>query len=230
MFIPLSDANPLRHVPLQFVTLGLIAANVIVFVVFQSGLMIQGMEAAAYGFGMIPAVVNDYAELDPRALAAPETLTLITYQFLHGGWMHLISNMLFLWVFGDNVEDALGHLKFLVFYLACGVAGGIAHLMIAPMSQAPLIGASGAVAGVIGAYLMLHPKVRVWVLVLGRIPLRITALYALGGWIVMQFVSIALSLGEQVAWWAHVGGVVAGIVLVVFLRRRGVPLFDRGMS
>lgn len=230
MFIPLSDSNPIRHVPFQFVTVGLITINAIIFLVFQSGAVFDAMEATAYGFGMIPAVVNDYAELEPGAFAAPDTLTLVTYQFLHGGWMHLISNMLFLWVFGDNVEDAMGHLKFLVFYIACGIAGGLAHLMVAPESQSPLIGASGAVAGIIGAYLVLHPKVRVWVLLLGRLPLRITAMWALGGWVVMQFVSIAFALDVQVAWWAHIGGAIAGALLVVFLRRPGVPLFDRGLG
>ncbi|MCB1472451.1 MAG: rhomboid family intramembrane serine protease [Rhodobiaceae bacterium] len=230
MFIPLSDTNPLRHLPFQYVTVGLIALNAAVYVLFLSDLVFPSMEATVYGFGMIPAVVNDYAELEPGAFAAPDLMTLVTYQFLHGGWMHLISNMLFLWVFGDNVEDALGHIRFLGFYLACGVIGGLAHLLAAPDSQSPLIGASGAVAGVIGAYLVLHPRVRVWVLLLGRLPLRIPALYALGGWIGMQFASIAFALDDQVAWWAHIGGAAAGAILVVLLRRPGVPLFDRGLG
>ncbi|MCB1480777.1 MAG: rhomboid family intramembrane serine protease [Rhodobiaceae bacterium] len=230
MFIPLHDANKLRHVPFQYVTVGLIVLNALIFLVFMSGAVIPAMEATAYGFGMTPALYNDYAELPQGIWGAPDIVTLFTYQFLHGSWMHLISNMLFLWVFGDNVEDALGHLRFLAFYLLCGAAGGYAHLLIVPQSQSPLIGASGAVAGVIGAYLILHPRVRVWILLLGRLPLRIPALYVLGGWIVMQFASIAFALDEQVAWWAHIGGAAAGAILVVVMRRPGVPLFDRGLG
>jgi membrane associated rhomboid family serine protease len=100
----------------------------------------------------------------------PGAVTLVTYQFLHAGWLHLLSNMAFLWVFGDNVEDAMGHLRFLAFYLLCGVGAALAHGMIDPQSTIPLVGASGSVAGVIAAYLMLHPKVKVWVLVLWRLP------------------------------------------------------------
>ncbi|MEZ5878458.1 MAG: rhomboid family intramembrane serine protease [Tepidamorphaceae bacterium] len=230
MFIPLHDANTLRHVPFQYVTVSLIVLNTLIHFVFMSGAILQGMEATAYGFGMTPALFNDYVELPPDIFGAPDIMTLFTYQFLHGSSMHLISNMLFLWVFGDNVEDALGHMRFLAFYLLCGAAAGIAHLLIAPQSQSPLIGASGAVAGVIGAYLVLHPRVRVWILLLGRLPLRIPALYVLGGWIIMQFVSIAFALDEQVAWWAHVGGALAGAILIVVMRRPGVPLFDRGLG
>ena len=138
------------------------------------------------------------------------------------------DDCLFLWVFGDNVEDAMGHLKFLFFYLACGVAGGLLHAWVEPGSESPLIGASGAVAGVIAAYLVLHPRVRVWVLALKAIPLRISAAFALGLWILIQVVMVLLPQVGPVAWWAHIGGLIAGAVLVVFLRRPGVPLFDRG--
>jgi membrane associated rhomboid family serine protease len=160
----------------------------------------------------------------------PEGLTLVTYQFLHSDILHLLSNMLFLWVFGDNVEDAMGHLKFIVFYLACGVAGGLAHAWMLPGSSLPLIGASGAVAGVIAAYLILHPRVRVWVLAFRLIPLRISAAWVLGVWAATQIVMVALAPFDQVAWWAHVGGMAAGAVLIVFLRRPGVALFDRGLA
>ena len=114
--------------------------------------------------------------------------SLVTYAFLHGSWMHLGGNMLFLWVFGDNVEDALGHGRFLVFYLLCAAAAGYGHALTEPVSIAPLIGASGAVAGVIGAYLVLHPKVRVWVLAFGRLPLRLPAAWVLSAWIAFQLV------------------------------------------
>jgi hypothetical protein len=129
------------------------------------------VNAAVLGLGFIPSVVNDIAELPPSLVLVPEDATYVTYSFLHGGLLHLGSNMLFLWVFGDNVEDAMGHIRFLIFYFACAAAGAFAHALLLPASENPLIGASGAVAGVVAAYLMLHPKVRVWVLVLGRIPL-----------------------------------------------------------
>ena len=123
----------------------------------------------------------------------------------------------------------MGHIKFLAFYLLCGIAGGLAHAFMLPSSGLPLIGASGAVAGVIAAYLILHPRVRVWVLAFRFIPLRITAAWVLGVWVVTQLVMIAIAPSDQVAWWAHVGGMVAGAVLVLVLRRPGVPLFDRGI-
>jgi membrane associated rhomboid family serine protease len=132
-------------------------------------------------------------------------------------------------VFGDNVEDAMGHLKFLAFYLLCGVAGGLAHAAFLPASQFPLIGASGSVAGVIAAYLMLHPRVRIWVLAFRFVPLRVPAVWVLGFWVVMQFVMVVLAPADGVAWWAHVGGMAAGAVLILFMRRPGVPLFDRGL-
>nr|MBA3447060.1 rhomboid family intramembrane serine protease [Pseudaminobacter sp.] len=136
-------------------------------------------------------------------------------------------NMLFLWVFGDNVEDALGHFRYLVFYLLCAAAGAVVHGMIAPDSQVPLIGASGAVAGIVAAYLILHPKVKVWVLAFGRIPLRIPAYITLALWIAFQFLMLAVGGEDQISWACHVGGIVAGAVLVLVLRRRAVPLMDR---
>ncbi|MGE0699707.1 MAG: rhomboid family intramembrane serine protease, partial [Hyphomicrobiaceae bacterium] len=176
-------------------------------------------------------------------LPVPEGLTLVSYMFLHGDPLHLIGNMLFLWVFGDHVEDALGHVKFVLFYLVCGIAGGLLHaasaemgfaalLLKAPLAgtpagQIPLIGASAAVAGVIAAYLMLHPYVRVWVLAFRFIPLRVSALLALGAWIATQFVMLIVPDVGPVAWWAHIGGILAGAILVVFMRRPGVPLFDK---
>ena len=157
----------------------------------------------------------------------PEGYTLLTYMFLHGDILHLASNMLFLWVFGDNVEDAMGHIKYLVFYLLCGVAGGLAHACMLPASKLPLIGASGAVAGVIAAYLILHPRVLVWVLAFRFIPLRISAAWVLGVWVATQLCMVLLNQADQVAWWAHIGGMVAGAILILFMRRPGVPLFDR---
>ncbi|WP_436644110.1 rhomboid family intramembrane serine protease [Microbaculum sp. FT89] len=230
MFVPISDNNPLRHLPFQYVTVALIVVNVFVYVVFVSGIFADALETTAYTFGLIPAVFNDYRELPAQYAIVPESFTLLTYQFVHGGFLHLASNMLFLWVFGDNVEDAMGHWRFLAFYLLCGVAAALVHDFAQPQSVAPLVGASGAVSGVIAAYLMLHPNVKVWVLVLWRVPLRLKAAWVLGFWVVLQVFSILTAAeNDSVAWWAHVGGLAAGAVLVVFMRRRGVPLFDRGL-
>jgi rhomboid family protein len=235
VFIPISDDNPLRSIRFQWVTLGLILANVLVYVIEVSLGEADGAPAAIAGFALTPAdllsLTGSGGAPTPAAngLQVPAWLTLITYQFLHGGVLHLLSNMLFLWVFGDNVEDALGHVKFLAFYLLCGVAGGVAHALALPSSPYPLIGASGAVAGVIAAYLMLHPRVRVWVLAFRFLPLRIPAVWVLGVWVVTQFVMVVIAPADGVAWWAHVGGMAAGALLVLVMRRPGVPLFDKGM-
>ena len=227
MFIPLHDANNLKHIKLQYVTLALIGINVGIYLAVNLELVSGAYEAAVFSFGYIPAVVNDIVELPPGRVVIPEEFSLISYAFLHGDFMHLGTNMLFLWVFGDNVEDALGHFKFLVFYLLCAVAGALAHGLLVPASTAPLIGASGAISGVIGAYLMLHPKVRIWVLAFGRIPLRLPAAIPLAFWIVYQLAAVFMAADDGVSWAAHVGGFAAGAILVVILKRRGVPLFDR---
>jgi membrane associated rhomboid family serine protease len=235
VFIPVSDDNPLRSIHAQWVTYGLIAVNVVVFLLQSIG-SADGGAAMLAGFALIPSelfqvAVPAGAEVLPSgSVAVPEWMTLITYQFLHGGILHVFFNMLFLWVFGDNVEDAMGHLMFLAFYLLCGVAGGLAHAVLMPSSPLPLVGASGAIAGVIAAYLMLHPHVRVWVLAFRIVPLRIPAWLVLGIWAVSQVVMVVLAPADGVAWSAHVGGMVAGAVLVLFMRRPGVPLFDRGLT
>lgn len=228
MFIPLHDANSLKHIRLPYMTLALIAANVLVWLT-TSLASDNVVEAAVIGFGYIPSTVFDIAERPDEWVLVPDDLTYLTYTFLHGDIWHLGGNMLFLWVFGDNVEDALGHFRFLIFYLACGVAGAFAHGLAEPGSQAPLIGASGAIAGVVTAYLMLHPRVKIWVLALGRLPLRLPAWIVLALWILFQLAMMFLAQGDDISWAAHVGGILAGAVLVVFLRRRGVPLFDRGI-
>lgn len=232
VFIPLSDDNPLRSIGFQWVTIALIVANVLVFFwqVSASGTVM------AASFAVVPAqlfqvnVFGGAVSLPNELVRVPEGLTLITYQFLHGDIIHLASNMIFLWVFGDNVEDAMGHLKFLVFYLLCGIAAGLTHAWMMPTSQLPLIGASGAVAGVIAAYLLLHPRVLVWVLAFRIIPLRISAAWVLGFWVITQFAMVLIQQADQVAWWAHIGGMAAGAILIVFMRRPGVPLLDRWIS
>lgn len=234
MFVPIQDDNPLRHIRFQYVTVALLAINIAVFAIEALSLN----EAMIASFALVPSelfhvVMPGGHGLRPHeAPVVPEQLTLVSYMFFHLDIFHLLGNMLFLWVFGDNVEDALGHWRFLVFYLACGIFAGLAHALLQPGSPVPLIGASGAVAGVIAAYLILHPRVRMWALAFKIIPVRITAMWVLGLWIVTQFVMIVLTASrpEPIAWWAHVGGLVAGAVLVVALRRPGVVLFDRGMT
>ena len=229
VFIPLSDDNPLRSIRFQWVTVGLIAANVIVFLWQNVGFG----ETAAASFALVPSELLQVGIFGSPAhgpydrVDVPEGYTLLTYMFLHGDIIHLSSNMLFLWVFGDNVEDAMGHIKYLAFYLICGVAGGLLHAFMLPASKLPLIGASGAVAGVIAAYLILHPRVLVWVLAFRFIPLRISAAWVLGIWVVTQLIMVLLNQSDQVAWWAHIGGMVTGAILILFMRRPGVPLFDR---
>ncbi len=230
MFIPLYDYNALRQIRTPVVTRSLIAVTAVVFLVFESGLVVDAQIASVGAFGMIPAEFHLGAGLRSELAVIPKSLTLVTYMFLHAGWMHLIGNMLFLWVFGDNVEDAMGHARFLVFYALCGAAGGMAHALANPTSEAPLIGASAAVAGTLAAYLILHPRVKLWVLVLGRIPLKIRAMWVIGAWIVFQFVNLFMALDRGTAYWAHIGGFAAGAILIPFLRRPDVPLFDRGAT
>jgi membrane associated rhomboid family serine protease len=231
VFIPLHDTNPLKRIHYQYVTVALIVLNVAVYVIFISGWFYAPNEEDAASFAVIPAKLMTAGMGGETMLATgaymPERFTLITYMFIHGNWIHLLGNMLFLWVFGDNIEDAMGHLRFIMFYLMCGIFAALLHTWMNPGSEIPLVGASGAVAGVIAAYLILHPKVKVWVLALWRIPIRITAAWALGIWIAWQFVSLLFEGEENVAWWAHIGGLLAGATLILFMRRRGVVLFDR---
>jgi membrane associated rhomboid family serine protease len=232
VFIPLHDTNPLKKISFPYVTVALIVLNVGIYVVLQTGWFIPLEDENLTAFAVVPtqflaSTGGDSSVLASGGVLVPERLTLVTYMFLHGGWIHLIGNMLFLWVFGDNIEDAMGHMRFIMFYLMCGIFAALAHTYMLPHSDLPLIGASGAVAGVISAYLILHPKVKVWVLALWRIPIRITAAWALGIWILAQFANLFFASEEAVAWWAHLGGLLAGAVLILVMRRRGVVLFDR---
>jgi membrane associated rhomboid family serine protease len=229
MFIPLHDGNALINIRRQYVTLTIIAINVLIWVFLGTPAISnpEAARAASLSFGFIPSVVNHIKTLPLEYGMLPSWASYVTYSFLHADFMHLAGNMLFLWVFADNVEDAMGHVRFVIFYVVCAAAGAWMHALVLPMSDSPLIGASGAAAGVIGAYLMLHPHVRVWVLALGRIPLRLKAMWVLGGWIAFQLGMMAFSNGSQVSWSAHVGGAAAGIILIVFMRKSGVTLFDR---
>ena len=230
MFIPLRDDNALKSIRYQYVTISLIAVNVLVYIFEVSGLD----DGAIRSFGVTPRALMAGSLFSTPLPTAEDSVpivegaTLFTYMFFHADIFHLLGNLLFLWVFGDNVEDAMGHAKFLFFYLACGVFAGLFHAWMVPDFDLLLIGASGAVAGVIAAYLMLHPRVGVWILAFKFIPLRISAGLVLGLWIVLQIVMVAVSDAGPTAWWAHIGGLLAGAALILVLRRPGVPLFDKG--
>ena len=229
MFLPLHDDNKLDHVPRPYVNLLLIAANVLIYFIVQGAGTEAALNASSYSYGLIPSVLFDINDLPVDLQVFPDWASLLTYAFMHGGLMHLAGNMLFLWVFGDNVEDALGHVRYFVFYLLCAAAGGLAYAATDIGSQIPLVGASGAVSGIVAAYLMLHPRVKIWVLALGRVPLRLSARWVLGAWVVFQIFNWVTDGESDVAWVAHIGGLAAGALLVVVMRRPGVPLFDRGM-
>jgi membrane associated rhomboid family serine protease len=198
---PVSDVIPSRRTP--YVTIGLIALNSIVFL-YEFRLSAEELQLLVGRYGVIPAEVG-------RA-------TLVTSVFLHAGWLHFLGNMLYLWIFGDNVEDRLGHARFLVFFLACGGAAAMGHVFANPGSDVPLIGASGAIAGVMGAYFVLYPRSRVLAAVFLVVYLdliEIPALYFLGIWFLMQLSVGLATMGAEVAAgasaiWAHVAGFLAG--------------------
>jgi len=222
--IPLRDDNPIRTRPL--VTFALIALCTLAFL-WQVSLSANGQQQVAYLFGFIPAVLFGNAQLEGQWI--PASTTIITSMFLHGGWLHLIGNMLYLWIFGDNIEDRIGRGRFLVFYLVCGGVAALGQGLADPQSEIPMIGASGAISGVLGAYLVLYPRAKVLVLLPLLIfitTVRVPALVVLGIWFAGQLLSslIAAPGSGGVAFAAHVGGFVAGVVLIrLFLRGRRRP-------
>jgi len=226
VFFPISDENKTRWIRHHYVTTAIVVACALVFL-WQDSLAEREFVAFTYRYGLVPAVLFGSETLPPRLGAADPLLTLLTSQFLHGSWLHLFSNMLFLWVFGDNVEDSMGHVKFAAFYLLCGALAGVAHAVSLPDSTLPTVGASGAVAGVLGAYFVLHPRVRVWVISIIPIPFRLPAFLLLGVWIGMELLNALYANPEEVevAFWAHIGGFAAGAILVRFFKRASVPLW-----
>lgn len=226
--IPLQDNIPTRTTP--FVTVGIIVLCVLVFL-WQLSLG-QAMELAVYRYGAIPAVLFGVKSLPADVAVIPGWATLITSMFLHGGWLHLIGNMLYLWIFGNNVEDAMGHGRFVVFFILCGVIAALSHAVPNAQSAVPMIGASGAISGVLGAYLLLYPHAQVLVgipiffyLYMARIPAAIVLLL----WFVLQLLSSAGPQQEAgVAFSAHIGGFIAGLVLIPLFKKRNVGFFGRG--
>lgn len=220
--IPIKDVNPRRRFPIVNVTL--IILNVVVF--FFELQLGERIEKLFFLFGLIPAEVTTALATNSFSIAI--LLTFFTSLFLHGGWMHLLGNMLYLWVFGDNVEDKLGHFRYLIFYILSGIGASLLHVFIDPLSTIPTIGASGAIAGVLGAYMLLFPRARVITVIPIFIFLQVAELPAfllIAFWFVIQFFNGLLSLGFQtagmggVAWWAHIGGFVVGIILAIPLRK-----------
>jgi membrane associated rhomboid family serine protease len=229
--IPLHDANPRLYIRAHYVTIGLILLNVLIFV-SQLGIGDGQRFDAVAGYAVIPARLFDGLEVPAGVAAVSTPLTFVTYQFLHADWAHLAFNMLFLWVFGDNVEDALGHVRFVVFFLLCGIAGGLAQSIVEPDSVTPVIGASGAISGILGGYLLLYPRARLLVLAFLIIPLRLPALLVIGTFFAQDLIwgltNAPAALGTAV--WAHIGGFIVGAVLVVFMRNPRVPLWHKPPS
>ncbi|MBX2883203.1 MAG: rhomboid family intramembrane serine protease [Granulosicoccus sp.] len=223
---PLHDDNPTSVVP--YVTYSFMLVCIGVFL-WQISHTPQGQQTIIYALGVIPAVILGDAKLPLDVAWVPPFTSMFTSMFLHGGWMHLIGNMLYLWVFGNNVEAAMGHVRYLLFYALCGIAAVLAQAVPDPDSQIPMIGASGAISGVLGAYMLLYPQARVLVvipIVIVFQTLRIPALFVLGIWFVMQLFSSVMA-GDQdggVAFGAHIGGFLAGMALISFFKYKHIPL------
>jgi membrane associated rhomboid family serine protease len=214
--IPLRDENPTRTRPV--VTIGLIVACTLVYL-WQLTLSPNAVEAAIYSLGLIPAVFFGTTELAPELRSVPSLLTPVTSMFLHGSLLHLLGNMLYLWIFGDNIEDRMGRVRFIVFYVLCGIAAALAQALPDADSVVPMIGASGAVSGVLGAYLLLYPRAKVLVAIPLFIVLytfHVPALVVLGLWFAGQLLSSMMQEpgAAGVAFGAHLGGFVAGLLLV----------------
>ena len=214
--IPLKDDNPTSGRPI--VTYFLISLCILVFVM-QLGSQTYQSGQLFYSYGLIPSVLMGHNQLPMDLYAVPAFITIFSSMFMHGGFMHLIGNMLYMWIFADNIEDNLGPLKFLIFYLLAGVGAAMTQVLMDTHSQIPMIGASGAIGGVLGAYLINHPHARVLVLIpFGFFSqlIKIKALYVLGFWFILQFISS----GGGIAYAAHIGGFVSGMILILFFNKK----------
>lgn len=222
MFLPIRDDNP--HTITPFVNYTMLGVCIAAFL-WQFSLGEEAGQRAVLAYGFTPT--HFFGESGP----VPATLTILTSMFMHGGWMHLGGNMLYLWIFGDNIEASLGHKRYLFFYLLCGAVAALAQGFAAPGSDVPMVGASGAISGVLGAYLVLHPRsnIKVFVMLIIYITvINVPAFIVLGFWIIGQLMSSAgVDAGEPgVAFIAHIGGFVAGAVLVFFFKKKNVAAFD----
>ena len=214
--IPLKDDNPTSSRPI--VTYFLIAICVLIFLI-QIGSQSYKTGQLFYSYGLIPSVLMGHNQLPMDLYAVPAFVTIFSSMFMHGGFMHLIGNMLYMWIFADNIEDNLGPVKFLIFYLLAGVGAAMTQVLMDTTSQIPMVGASGAIGGVLGAYLINHPNARVLVLIpFGFFSqfIKIRALYVLGFWFILQFISS----GGGIAYAAHIGGFVSGMILILFFNKK----------
>ena len=220
--IPLKDDNPTSGKPI--VSYGIIGFCVIIFLA-QLGLNNSELRDFTYSYGLIPSVLMGIDQLPDELFRISPIGTIFTSMFMHGGWMHLIGNMLYMWIFADNIEDGLGRTKFIIFYLLSGLGAAMSQVFVDINSQVPMVGASGAIGGVLGAYLINYPNARVLVLIpLGFFSqlIRIRALYVLGFWFILQFINsyFSSSTGGGVAYAAHIGGFVSGIILILILNKK----------
>lgn len=223
--IPYKDDNPTERFP--YLTIALIGINILVFLI-QITYPVR-LERIVYSYGAIPRALLTFREVQP----IHPLLTIFTSMFMHGSILHLASNMLYLWIFGNNIEDQLGYGKFILFYLLCGVAAAYSHALTNPSSTTPMIGASGAISGILGAYLLLFPRARVHtVIFLGFFiqVVRLPAVVVIGFWIVLQFINGMVTASQVshggVAWFAHIGGFLVGIFCIkIFLGRKKRHLY-----
>lgn len=218
--IPYKDDNPTHRFP--YVTIGIIISNILIFL--SEIISPPGMEKTVYAYGAVPQYILTFEKFQPIHPA----LTVFTAMFMHGGVFHLGGNMLYLWIFGNNIEDKLGHLRFIIFYIFCGITAAYSHALIDPHSLTPMIGASGAISGILGAYLLLFPRAGVYTLIfLGFFVqiVKIPALIVIGFWAIVQFINGLVSTGlvkqGGVAWFAHIGGFLTGLLTIkLWLPRR----------
>jgi membrane associated rhomboid family serine protease len=236
MVIPLHDDNPTTTRPL--VTVGIIVLCTLVYIFQHLLLSKAGTQQVAYAFGVVPAVLTGREFLPVQMQLIPAWASAFTSLFLHGGFWHLAGNMLYLWVFGNNIEEAMGHVRFLIFYLLCGLAAVAAQVLLNPAAEIPMVGASGAISGVLGAYMLLFPRARVLlglplgflIVQLGRFP----AIWVLAAWFLMQLIMGSIAAAQApgdseggIAFGAHLGGFIAGLAFVTVFKRRAVPLWRR---
>ena len=221
MVFPLYDDNPFKRARVPYVTWTLIVLNVVIFL-YQVGVSEVAIKALIASFGATPAAVLHNA---PQVGQVPAEVTLLTYMFLHGGWEHILGNMIYLWVFGDDIEDALGPVRFIIFYLAAGIAAAVGFAALNPQSTVPLVGASGSISGILAAYLLIRPCAKVSIFFL-RMVIRVRAYWVIGGWIVLQLFYIASQANDGVAYSAHGAGLVAGAVLFLIMKPAGIRLLQ----
>ena len=221
-FFPISDINKTKNKPI--LSWMVIVCCILIFI-YQQNLDYHSKQTTILTFGMIPSVIFNIKQLSDELVIIPSYMTLVSSMFLHGGWMHLIGNMAYLYIFGDNIEDKLGKIKFIIFYVSCGIFAALSQALVDINSETPMIGASGAISGVLGAYLVLFPKkdikVFLWFLIFIKI-FRIPAMYVIGCWIFIQFFSLNNSEESNIAYVAHIGGFIAGIILIFILREKQI--------